>query len=87
MSSNTSIFLLLQRCHDTRTQLYQGLLREHRKLKTEDRKLRTGLKEQFNKLALRVKDMESKFFLRLSNPFTRNTHHPNTYSYPNRLLL
>ena len=79
IASNISIFFP-QKCNDTRTQLYQGLLREHKKLKTEDKKLRTGIKEQFNKLVQQVKDLEGKFFLRPS----RLSSEP--FSYPNHLL-
>ena len=57
---------LLQKCNDTRTNLYQNLLREHRKLKTEHQKVRVGVKDHMNKLIQDKKDLEGKCLPRLS---------------------
>ena len=54
----------LQKCNDTRTHLYQNLLREHRKLKTEHQKVWVGVKDHMNKLIQDKKDVEGKFFPR-----------------------
>ena len=68
-----TFFPFPQNCNNLRTGLYQDLLWGHRKLKTDQGKLKGTVLEHYNKLVARNKDLECKFFLRPNLCLIRTT--------------